>query len=171
MRILCVLGGGYKSFYLNCFLKLKTCDLLIFNYGILYDLNHQLEENGTTYICKEITMLAKQLNAIVVGGIYVIKSGKRFKSLIVSDGDKVEIFPAKTGARINVENFSFIVGDECTCYGKYNKIILAEKRFFINEKHCSSKKIYLFCSPKNADLVVNKKIFKKFNKYSKFILK
>ena len=37
VKIVVVTGGNYKSFYLNCFVKLRACDLLIFNYGIIYD--------------------------------------------------------------------------------------------------------------------------------------
>ena len=39
MKIVCVSGGSYKSFYLNYYVNLKSCDLLIFNYGIIYDID------------------------------------------------------------------------------------------------------------------------------------
>ena len=37
MKIVCVSGGTYKSFYLNYCIKLRQCDLLLFNFGIIYD--------------------------------------------------------------------------------------------------------------------------------------
>ena len=171
MRIVCVAGGSYKSFYINCFLKLKKCNLLIFNYGIIYNYNTKAELLGDALVTKELMSLAKALRCLVVAGVFVENFNKKTKSIIVCNGDKIQIENAKQGAKIMVGNKSFIVGDELTDYKKQNKIILCNKRIEPNLTHCSKRKIYVFCDKFGVSIVQNKKKTRKFYKYSKFILK
>ena len=72
MKIVCACGGSYKSFYLNYFINLKSCDLLIFNFGIIYDYNLENETRGDRIVNKELSMLSKKLNATIVAGVNII---------------------------------------------------------------------------------------------------
>lgn len=170
MRIVCVAGGSYKSFYLNYFSKLSRCDLLIFNYGIIYDYNTFNELMGDAIVTKELMNLSQALHCIVVAGVYVV-GAQKVKSIIVCNGDKIQLDNAISGARIHLKNQTFIVGDEFTDYKKANKIILCNKRIEPNLTHCSKRKIYIFCDKFGVNFVQNQKMTRKFNKYSKFILK
>ena len=60
MKIVCVAGGSYKSFYLNYVTKLKKCDLLIFNFGILYDYDIHDELMGKGVVTKELMNLSNR---------------------------------------------------------------------------------------------------------------
>ena len=170
MRIVCVAGGSYKSFYLNYFSKLSRCDLLIFNYGIIYDYNTFNELLGDAVVTKELMNLSQTLHCVVAAGVYVV-GAERVKSIIVCNGDKIQLDKAALGARIHIKNQTFIVGDESTDYKKANKIILCNKRIEPNVLHCSLRKIYIFCDKFGVNFVQKQKLTRKFNKYSKIILK
>ncbi len=171
MKIICVVGGSYKSFYLNYFVKLNKCDLLIFNFGIIYDYDICRELTKNSIVTKELMSLAKRLNTIVVAGVNVIFKDKVKQSIIVCDGEKIHINSAKMGAKLFVKGKYFIVGTEATDYKKLNKIVLAKKRIYPNVNHCSKRKIYLFCDNFGVCVVENGKLKRKFNKFTKIILK
>ena len=77
MRIVCVAGGSYKSFYLNNLYHLGKCDLLIFNYDIFYDIVNRLDIKQSPTV-NEIIQLATRLNCKVVAGVKIIKDQKRY---------------------------------------------------------------------------------------------
>lgn len=171
MKIVCVAGGSYKSFYLNHYLKLKSCDLLIFNYGIIYDYDAKEEILGNAIISKELQHISKTLNCTVVAGVFLIRNNEKQKSILVCDKDKLYLNSVEHGAKINIKNISFMVGDRYTNFFHFNKIILTNKRIYPNINNCSSKKIYIFCDGFGVDFIQNKKLVRNFNKYSKFVLK
>lgn len=171
MKIVCVSGGNYKSFYLNYFIKLRQCDLLLFNFGIIYDYVVSEELLKNAIVTKELMFLSKKLNAMVVAGVFVNNNNERIKSIIVCDGDKIHLNNIKKGAKISFKNITFIVGDENTNYLHYNKIVFSKNKIIPNLNNCSKRKIYLFCDKSGVSLVQKGEFERKFNKYSKFILK
>lgn len=171
MKIICVAGGSYKSFYFNYFVKLRRCDLLIFNFGIIYDYDICNELTRFGIVTRELMALSKKLHSVVVAGVNVVFKGKVNKSVIVCDGEKIHINKVKTGAKICIKKTHFIIGDETTDYKSNNKIILCSKRIHPNLERCSKRKIYIFCDKFGVYLVENGKLKRKFNKFSKIILK
>ena len=171
MKIVCVAGGSYKSFYLNYFVKLYKCDLLVFNFGIIYDYDICDELTRQSIVTRELMMLSKKLRCIVVAGVNVVFKEKVDKSIIVCDGEKIHISKAKTGAKICIRKTCFIIGDENTEYKSNNKIILSSKRIYPNIEHCSKRKIYIFCDKFGVCLIEKGKLKRKFHKFSKIILK
>lgn len=171
MNIVCVSGGSYKAFYLNNFLKLANCDLLVFNFGVFYNINlksSQIEEN---VVVKELISLSLSLNCVVVAGVFVENKKDNNKAIIAVCGHKISINKIQKGADIKVNNCEFVVGDENTNYLNNNKIVLSCNRIKPNIKACAKNKIYIFCDSFGLYFVYNKKIERKFNKYSKIILK
>lgn len=178
MKIVCVSGGSYKSFYLNHFAKIKNCNLLVFNFGIIYDyiLKDELFDYGI--VTREINLLAKKLNAIVVAGVNVVKSNQKSKSLIVGDGKNIYLSTIDLGVKVCLNNnlknkqsnsstkTNFVIGGVKTNYADCNKIVLTETPFNINVTHCSRKKIYIFCSQHGVNIVKNKKLSRNFYKVS-----
>ncbi len=171
MKIICVAGGSYKSFYLNYFIKLNKCDLLVFNFGIIYDYDICQELLKQSIVTKELMSLSNKLKTIVVAGINVISKDKNTKAIIVCDGEKINIVDAKIGAKIFIKGKCFVVGAENTNYKNYNKIVLSKKRIYPILSHCSKRKIYLFCDNFGVCIIENGILKRKFNKFSKFILK
>lgn len=180
MKIVCVSGGSYKSFYLNHFSKIKQCDLLVFNFGIIYDYIFKDELYDFGVVTQELNLLAKTLKAIVVAGVFVVKAGKKTKSLIVSDGKKIYLSTFELGVKVclrkQLQKFNnatkkdnyvnFVVGGAKTNYAGSNKIVLNDKPINVKVEHCSNKKIYIFCSNHGVDVVKCKKLTRNFYKVS-----
>ncbi len=171
MKIIVVSGGSYKSCYINYLTNVNNVDLLIFNYGLIYDYDLEQEIMGNGVVTKELMALANHWKTIVVAGVYVNTVNSRSKVIIVCDGDKIHIHDIDNGAKLNIKNHTFVVGDERTDYQKYDKIILSKKRINPNIYNCSKRKILIFIDEFGLNLVENGKLKRNFNKYSKIILK
>ena len=70
-----------------------------------------------------------------------------------------------------VKNKTFVVGDENTKLNSKNKIILSSKRLYPNLEHCALNKFYVFLDKFGVTFIEKRKMTRKFNKYSKFVLK
>lgn len=169
MKIVVVSGGNYKNLYLNYLCKLQ-CDLLVINFGVLYD--YRVENGYSTKLIKEeLLMLAQQNNCVIIAGIYIINKKKKRKAFIESDGEQVAIHNVKHGVKFSFENKKFIIGDRNTCFNGCNIVLLSNKQIAIETLRCSRHKVYVFCDKHGVNCVVNKKLKRKFNKISKIILK
>ena len=182
MKIVCVSGGSYKSFYLNHFAKIKRCDLLIFNFGIIYDYVVKDELLDYGIVTKELLSLSNSLKAVVVAGVNVVQNNKTTKSLIVSDGEKIYLSTLKLGVKVclnddgsepwqenntNIKkthnktakhayNNQFVVGCKTTDFGRCNKIVFTEQKIKPYTTHCNPNKIYIFCNKFGVNVVKNK---------------
>ena len=103
MKIICVSGGNYKSFYINCATKQYQCDLLVFNSDIIYDYVVKDELLGDAIVTKELTALSKKMGCVVVAKVNVVLNKIVTKSLIVCDGEKLSVGPSKLGQKICVK--------------------------------------------------------------------
>lgn len=165
MNIVCVSGGSYKSIYLNYLIKLKKCDLLIFNFSIFYNID-KIKKIENSIVGKEIVELSKMLNCTVVVGVIINKLNY---ILVCKDGE-ILLYGNKQLCKIHVGKYDFNVCSEYMQCGVGNKIILSKKPLKLNICSFSKRKIYIFISSNNAVLVQNKKIQRKINKCSNFIL-
>lgn len=166
MKIVCVSGGSYKSFYLNYYVNLKSCDLLIFNYGIIYDID--FSNINYQVVINELLSLAQNLHTAVVAGVNVIEKGEKIRALIVTNGKDISISSLNIGAKICFDKSSFaetykfasfVFGNNFTHFGDNHKIIFDSKAVS-NLSHCSKNKIYLFINNHGVDFVKNRKLIK-----------
>lgn len=169
MKIIYVAGGSYKSFYLNYFLKLKSCDLLIFNFGIFYNLKNNLKVDPA--VEKELHMLANKLKCKIIAGVYAYNERKKKKMFLLCNDKGIYVMPANKILNINLDKERFYVSLPELLSCNANKIVLSEKRLYPNVKSCSKKKAYIFCDNFGVTVVKNKNLRRKFHKYSKIILK
>jgi len=170
MKIICVLGGSYKSFYLNHLKSINRCDLLVFNFGLIYNYNVKDELLGQAIVTKELMSLARRLHCVVVAGV-LVEAENLTKAIILCDGEKVDITPAKAGLKLFTNKKEFVVGDENLKAKGCDKIVLSNKRIYPSGHNISCSRTYIFCDKFGVTIVKNKKIIRKFNKYSKIILK
>ncbi len=171
MKIIFVSGGSYKSFYLNYYLKLNKCDLLVFNFGVIYDYDLRFEAGASAIVKPEMMMLANKLGATVVAGVVVKDNNLKRKCILVCNGEKISLIESNIGAHFRVRNKWFVAGDtNCKAVAE-NKIILTDERIYPNIQHCSLRKVYLFCDKFGLSVVQKKKLKRNFYKYSKIILK
>ena len=171
MKIVCVSGGSYKSFYLNHFLKIKRCDLLIFNFGIIYDYVLKNSNMDFEIVKKELINLSTKLKCVVVAGVNIVGKEKTKKSLIVASGNQICMPNLNLGVKVclnaqNGRNNAFVVGGRSTDFGTCNKIILLDQQIAVDVKHCSYKKIYIFLNKHGVTVVHNKRLKKHFYKVS-----
>lgn len=171
MKIICVSGGSYKSFYINHLVKINSADLLVFNFGLIYDYNVADELLGNGVVTKELMSLSKRLQTKVVAGIFVVTKLHKKKAIILCDGDKIHICSIDLGAKVLLKNHTFVIGDETTNYRNYNKIVLSKSQIKPNLNNCSKRKILVFIDKFGLNLVSNGNLKRNFNKYSKIILK
>lgn len=167
MKIFCVSGGNYKSFYLNAFLKIKGYDLLIINFGIMYDIKENLDDSNIVF--NELKMLYDRAKVPIIAGVKIGQN--RIKKFILCNHGKCHIYSLNTGIILNIKNKKFVVGEKFTKYGNNNKIILSETRVYPEISHCSYKKTYVFCDNFGITKIEKRKISRKFYKYAKIILK
>lgn len=170
MKIVCVSGGSYKSIYFNNLLKLKSCDLLVFNSNIIYDFVVKDELFGKGLVTKELIELSNKLNCQVVAVANVVSNTKQ-KSLIVCDGDKVYTSSITDGIKICIKGKCFFVGCKKTKFYNYNKIILEDERIYPIANNCSDKKIYLFVDKLGVSFIKNKTMKRIFLKFVEINLK
>jgi len=171
MVVFFVSGGSYKFFYLNYFLKLKKCDLLIFNYDIFNSVNSKIQID---YFYNEIKLLGEKLNCpIVVGAKFNTNKTKR---LIYYNLKIIYNFSFKKDITIRLKNKKYLIQP----YHKtrlinnrnvFCKIVLSEEKLKVDAKSCSINKKYIFCDKQGLTFVENKKLKRNFNKCSKIILK
>lgn len=166
MKIFCVSGGKYKSFYLNAFLKIKNYDLIVINFGIMYDL---LTEADKDTVVNELLLLQEKAKVPIIAGVKV--GEKRTRKLVFCDEKGYSLHSIKQGVKIKIRNKTFVIGNRFSEYRTYNKIVLGENRINVNPRQCSYGKIYIFCDSFGITKVEKRKISRKFYKYAKIILK
>lgn len=169
MKIMCVVGGSYKSFYLNYFTKIKNCDLIILNFGIMYDCSRQIK--NFEIVSKELNNIASEANTVVVAVVNMFHQGCIQKCLVCSNGKRLVVASLKTGIKICFSNLSvddFIVGNQATNYKSLNKIVFCEQKLKPNIAHCSKTKKYIFISEHEIALVTDKTLKFFNNKVSVF---
>ena len=91
MKFVFVVGGSYKSFYLNELNKIKNPNLLIFYHDIFYDFNYEQEVYGDGIVSNELIALNKKLKCpIVICGV-LFKGGVRQKCFIICIKGKIKL--------------------------------------------------------------------------------
>lgn len=163
MVIYYVAGGSYRSFYLNNFLKIKRCDLLIFNYGVFNNIENSFQ---CCQLIKEVKSLSKKLNCAII----FIVSVKKFKKIGFFNKKNVYFYHFNKILNVKICHKIFAVGKLFSNFKAKNKIIFCDN-VNVNIKNCSENNTYLFCYDKKIEVVQDKKIKRNFNKCSKIILK
>ncbi len=168
MKIVCVSGGSYKSFYLNFFLKMRVCDLLIFNFGIFYDC---VNDYSINLVKNELVMLSNKLHTTIVAGINIYINDVIEKRFIVCRANDIKIHSCIKSVNLRIKSHHFAIGIPCSIFSNANKIILNDKKINPIISHCNPHKLYIFCDRFGLNIVENRKLKRKFYKYSKIILK
>ena len=84
MEFVFVIGGSYKSFYLNKLRKIGKPDIIVFNQNIFYDFDITAESGFNGPVSKELLHLNSLLNCPVLVYGVKIDNGKN-KDKIMSE--------------------------------------------------------------------------------------
>lgn len=171
MKFVFVVGGSYKSFYLNQINKIRNIDLMIFNQNIFYDFDYEKEQTYNGPITQELIYLNQKLNCpIVVYGV-LNKCNIKSRCFILCNNQKIKIIDANKDVYLVVKGRFVLIGNRV-----YNRSNAFATISMTEDQNCMVfEKIYLnnyfMCDKKCVTLLNKGKICRKFQKCCKFILK
>lgn len=170
MKILFVVGGGYKAFYLNHLKRFHSLDLLVFQSNILYEFNYYNEMLKDGLITNEILSLQKKFNTKIIAIINTNLFGIIKKECLYCDENGIKILNLNKNINLFIKNKKIIIKNR---YFVPNKDICI---FIINKSENKNKYIKLLkkgfvCDDKGVTLVNNGRIIRKFRKICYFSLK
>ena len=161
MNIFCISGGNYNSIYLNNLIKKQKIHLLLINFNVFNDVN-----NNFNSFFEEILFLQNKFKCVIVVGVKINKH----KYFVVCKNNFFNIFKFNNDYKLAIKKHIIKFG---VAYGKQQNInvIFSTKEMKADIKMRSKNRFYIFVCPKSVTLIAGKKIIRKFNKCSKFILK
>lgn len=170
MKFVFVVGGTYKSFYLNELNKIKNASFVVFYHNIFYDFNYEQEIFKDAQVSNELIFLNKKLKCpIVVCGV-LNKDGIRRKCFIVCNKGKIKLINYLHDIYLYINKKLILIGSKI--YNNSNAfatISIAEKKYN-NESNLKYKNNYFIFNKKNVTLITKHKVYKKFRKCCYFIL-
>ena len=171
MKILFVVGGSYKAFYLNYLKKIKNIDLLVFQDEILYEYNYYNEKFDSALITNEMIYLSKLLKCKIIAKIKTNLFGIIKNEILFCDENGVKIFNIKKNLNIYIKNklisFSFNYN-----VMKYADIMINVIPYKIRKYHLNfTKQNRFICDKQGVYSIINSKIKRKFRKVCYFSLK
>lgn len=171
MKLMFVVGGSYKSFYINHINKINKIDLLIFHQDIFYDFEYA-QEKSNPIVSKELISLNQKFKCpILVYGIFIKNNIKR-KCFILCINSKVSIIDCSKDIYLYIKRKLILVSNNM-----YNRSKAFVTISIINESiNYENIKIFnrtnhFICNKKGVLHIKNGKIYKKFRKCCYFTLK
>jgi len=170
MKFVFVVGGSYKSFYLNYISRIKDADLLIFNQGIFYDFDYNKEQ-----VCPNASMellnLNRKLNCPIIVYCSVVKDGIKSKCFLLCNKQKLSIINEDRDIYLKIRDEYILIGNRLYVYSQAFATISILDRFNDDYNTCKRGNNRFICTKKKV-LVINKgKVYRKFQKCCYFILK
>ena len=166
-----VVGGSYKSFYINQLKNIKKIDLLIFHQNIFYDFDYQKEYLYDATVTNELINLNKTLNCpIVVYGSYTLfeKTGKCF---ILCVNGKVSVIDCADDVYLYIRGKMVLIGNKIYRNPKaFSTISIVDIKDNFQKISIKSQHNYFICDKKGVSRIQNGKIYRKFQKCCYFTL-
>lgn len=169
MRILFVVGGSYKAFYLNNIHKYKKLDLLVFQTGLLYEFDYYDEMFGAKTITNEMLSLCNRFNCKIIAKIKTNLFNKKYDEILYCDKNGVKIIKNDNYIKLFIKNKQIIVS---------NYFFPIKSDYFVyfcknknNFKKLKEQKTAIFvCDKIGVDLYYKKFMIRKFRKICHFSL-
>lgn len=122
MKILFVVGGSYKAFYLNNVNRYKKLDLIVFQDNILYEYDYYNETFGNKIITKEMMSLQKKFKCKIIAKIKTNLFNIKNNEILYCDKSGVKIIKNNNYIKLFIKNKQFLIA---------NKIINIKSDYFI----------------------------------------
>lgn len=165
-----VVGGSYKSFYLNEAPKVNKVDLIVFNQKIFYEFDYEQEYLSNPVVSNELISLNNRFKCpIVVYGESNLL-GKKEKCFIICVNQKLSVVKHCFNVYLFVKNRLVMITNKLrNTNKKIITICFADKSTLSFDKLNNGNN--LFISTKlGVFRLQNGKIYKKFRKYCYFRL-
>lgn len=170
MKLVFVVGGSYKSFYLNYIERIKGVDLLIFNQGIFYDFDYN-KERSCPIVSMELLDLNRKVDCPIVVYGSMVKDGVKGKCFFVCNKQKLQIFNADRDIYLRVKNKYILIGNKLYMSSRTFATISIMNEIYDIKSQIKNRNNYLICADKQVMLIYGNKIYRKFQKCCYFILK
>lgn len=172
MKILFVVGGSYKNFYINHLKKYKNLDLLIFQQGLLYDYDYCDEMLGEKIVTNEVLNLVDILHCKVIGKVNTNLLGNKKEEILYADENGVKIIDIRNQLFLKIKNKNIEISLNKTpkIYSDLVIKIIHNKNECLYQRFSKNKK-YLICDKRGVLFVNKNKKIKKFRKICYFTLK
>ncbi len=169
MKILFVVGGSYKAFYLNNINKYKRLDLIVFQDGLLYEFDYYNEMFGDKTISNEMMSLCKKFRCKIIAKIRTNLFGKKYEEFLYCDKNGIKIIKTSRYFKIFVKNKQILIS---------NYFLPIKSDYFVyfagNKNECkpskTQKSVIFVCDKTGVDLHYDKFMMRKFRKICYFSL-
>lgn len=172
MKIVFVIGGSYKGFYLNNINRLKNIDLLIFHQGIFYELDYSKENIAGGIISKELISLNQKFKCPILVYGKLNKNGIKTNCYILCTYGKVSVIDCIRDVYLYIKGKFILIGNRFYNVSKAFATISLVKD---SDEYRNFGKIYtknyFLCHKKGVILLKRGKIYRKFRKCCYFTLK
>ncbi len=170
MKILFVVGGSYKGFYLNELLKIKNVDLIVFNQNIFYEFDYEQEYLCNPVVSNELISLNHRFNCPIVVYGEANFLGKKEKCFILCVNQKVSIIKQYSNIYLFIKGKTILITNKLQRYTKNRITISLINQKYYNLDQLNSSNNYFICDKKGVFRLQNGKIYRKFRKYCYFRL-
>ena len=171
MKFLFVMGGSYKSFYINELNNIKKIDLLIFNQNIFYDFDYEQEYLQDAPVTKELIALNNKFHCPIIVFGYSKFMNVRQKCFIICVNGKVSVIEDSHDVYLYIKGKTILIGNKIyknsKVFATISKINENDNWKFISKNNQNN---YFICNKKCVLRLQNGKIYRKFRKYSYFSL-
>lgn len=171
MKFLFVVGGSYKSFYINQMSKIKNIDLLVFHKNIFYDFDYEQEYLYDAPVTKELISLNETLNCPIIVYGYCKMLSKRKKSFVICVNGKVSVIDNLKDVYLYIKGKVVLIGNKLYNNPRaFATITIMDNQQ--NWENISKKKHnnYFICDKTGVSRLQNGKIYRKFRKCCYFTL-
>ena len=172
MKFIFVVGGSYRSFYINKINSIKNVDLIIFNNGVFSDINYCVEDIDTIVFVDEIKELNKLFKCPVIVCCNINRFGNKYNAFVLCVNQKISIIPTCRNVYLYIDKELVLISNKIykQSYAFVN-ICITDYNDKTSKKHISLKNRYFICGNKEVLKIINGKICRKFKKCCEFILK
>ena len=166
-----VVGGSYKSFYINQINKIKNIDLLIFHQNIFYDFDYEQEYLFDAPVSNELISLNKKFNCPILVYGYSKFLNKRQKCFILCVNQKVSVIDCAKDVYLYIKGKIVLIGNKLYKQSKsFSTISIVDKKQ--NPQNFTKIRFnnYFICDKKGVSCFQGGKIYRKFRKCCNFSL-
>lgn len=171
MKLLFVVGGSYKAFYLNQLKNINNVDIVIFQQGIFYDFDYEEELLGEALVSKELLHLNGMLGCPIIVFGQSNLMGNKSKCLIACVNNKISIISKNDELCLFVKRRSVVMSSKLFARGRgFVTISLLDKKAVNLDEYKNMGNNYFICDKTGVTKIKNGQIYRKFRKYCYFRL-
>lgn len=171
MKIMFVVGGSYKGFYLNQLIKNRRLDFLFFHQNIFYEYDIEKERLGLGVVKKELLELNDKFQCPILVYGKILKNGNLKKCFILCRQNRVKIIDENNCIYLYTKKQLILISNKSCGYSKADINILIKDK--MTGLDCINKNEFnnlFICHKKGVIYLKNNKIYKKFRKCCYFTL-